>query len=108
MRTITIVKTWTPTSTLRLLLEVGTHKINQVLAELRRQRSVTVLQQMQPYVVFENLSHKPIDSTAHCRQQHQDIGAFLVFGRQSTFNALHLAADPLDPVEQLNLLSLGI
>ena len=66
-------------TTLKLLLQVGAHKVDQIFSELGCQRGVSIFQQVQPYMVFEHLGHQTIDSAARRCEQHQHISTVMGF-----------------------------
>jgi hypothetical protein len=82
------------------LFQIGAYKIDQVLTEIRRKRSMTVLQEMQPDMVFKHLGHQPIDTASHCRQQHQHFGTIMILCSKLSFHRFHLSSNPFHPVQQ--------
>lgn len=85
-----------------VLLQVGADKINQILAKIGRQRSMTILKKMQADVVFQHLCHQPVDAASHRGQQHQHLSAIVVFCTKLSFKRFHLSTNPFCSVQQFH------
>src|ERR1700739_4572838 len=63
---------------------------------------MSVLEEMQADVILKHFGHQSINSATGCCEQHQHISAVMVVRRERSFDTVHLAADSLDPVKQLD------
>src|ERR1035437_2503695 len=63
-------------------LQIGPDKVDQFFAQVGRERSMAVLEQVQADVILKDLGHQAVDASAHGGKQHQDLGAVVIVARE--------------------------
>jgi hypothetical protein len=91
------------------LAEIAPNEIHELLGRFRllRLRIDVRIDDVKTDVIFQDLRHEAVDRAATRRQLLQYRAAFALL-LQEFLNAVHLAAQPADPVEQLRLITNGM
>ncbi len=62
------------------LFEVGADEVDEVFAEFGGEGGVSVLEEVEADVVFEDLGHEGVDASADGGEEHEDLGAVVIVG----------------------------
>jgi hypothetical protein len=87
--------------------QIGADEVDEVFAEFGGEGGVAVLEEVEADVVFEHLGHQRVDASADGGEEHQDLRAVVVVGREGALDGLDLAVDALDAVADFGAVAFG-
>ncbi len=85
--------------------QIGTHQVDQVLGQLRRNLLLGAGHEMEADVGLQHLAHQSVHPASDRRQQHQ-LPAAVVIRRHQPFNGIQLAPQSAHSLQQFHLFPL--